>query len=1407
MLRSTVFKRVLLSVLSFQIATAPLLAYPHTGQVSLQVLEAEEFQKIIQQSEQIPAGQPRGSFGPDRYLLLEQEAHVVTRVGRAFGIFSSAVERDIEYHRGRVHQVGQLRDKIKARLGDQKFEKPCAGFADVKLSPPAILGNLVEHLNGDGVNGTPGFVWEFKDNPKALACIQERVQDVLWDWNRQVVDLWEVRKSLDAVPNVTQASAREAGRYYNWWTTSVNVVNKNGDEQFAKIPLKNTADHHSIDDRNSYSCPQGDSCQFEIVSRKNVKLNSFHIPVKSITTFGPYVVWVHNDSYDKETGIQYFSFLDLSTYSASIGRADIPVFRLPIHTGEEVTSLAVQNKSLIMNGKSSVIVEAFMAASEMQQISYNITSNLVSPEDVAKVLPYIDAVTAVFDKTMTANIADAASDQAAGARAIPMLNDLGKSLKDQILNDKRFMAFVKGKKTDLNAQEVTNLSSSMKTLMGKYTDGLLKSEVLQKRMAANAKRSAYSRELKGKLDKFFRALMVPSPNASLKIKRALVAVGVYRNMTQGKAWQFLVDRPWLYGAAVATGIGYAANPEAFMKVAEAGLAVGNGILDYTKFAVMGVAQSMVKGTYATFGPLVDWVYSHEPSAISRQYIDDGNWWRTLVGLSFYIPITLMSYWVPHTLFNLHHAYIDSRESGWSWNSKNFTLYMRKFVRDYYKRLGDDEMKRRKITQKNEQGEDQEITFTEEEKAEIEAFIEGRKTESKMRRQSSWTGRIMNWFRGADDDLAKATRSSEAAKRAADPGGKIKNIWAAVSYLSFSYPAMELTLGRWVQFWNWFAGMRYNTGSFLTLRDVGLKYNFPIFIYRVKPITGSVRLLFPDFFTTTVAKQDKKLTIPTALNGGTRTWQMRDMIWLKESLFGKPAAMKEAEDDLLREMTASEVKSVTEEFEKEILGVEEEVQKVAFAAALRRLPEFITDKDVLLKIFTDKPFQSVAEKRIRELPSEVRTFIRLYFEEIYGATMGEYLKAVIQREDPNFLSSTEGAGMTLAELKARLIQIRKENRENKSFNFSGGDAAVLAERVTKDNELFKQVAAQARKGDWSIQNFIMNRKFHVIGDMDPKQNPSMERYADVKDRMASPNALSRAIRAEISKLLITFPLNLAFKLALTAGIFEGAFKPIQEHFLGPNSVFYLSRDSFYMTMLAGFVMGMMADAWVKLQTDSRQDALGDFGAIPKGEDAQKGIWSWFVKQFKAKNNSVGANWKYANKIAFWNFPAALTNMALFYGMFSGRLDFSFILAGYALTFGTPLNALAYKIDQAFERAAEYAARGVKDERWLAHPGLQALISAEKQRYRNRFQLLADIYLNIAGNWQTTVEMLPTSYGPRGFARALFGGPLLEEAIVEKILHPVKNLVKKVPVVDHVVNKLADGCEYLLTNGNVDLRLKK
>ncbi len=1393
---STFFQRALLITLSFQMALTPTLAYAHNSQEpGLPEIEASEFSALIESSAKIPAGQPRGSFAPDRFLLLEQEAHVVNRMGRAFGVFSNAAERDLNKHFERLDQAREIENKVRGLLAGAKIEKPCAPFMnDARMNPVTVLTNIVNHLNSDYPKSTPNFVWESRQNPTELACLEERVSDVVGDWNRRVYDLWETRANLDDVPNVTQAPAREAKRFYNWWNLTVKVKSKSGDEQLADLRTKNTADKHSIDDANAYNCNNGDSCQFDLNAGSRV-LNSFHVPVRAITTFGPYVVFVHNDSFDKETGTQYLSFVDLATYGASIGHAVIPIFRLPLPTGEEVTSLSVRNKMLVLNGKSQVIVEGFMAASALQQMAFNITNNVTEPNDIAAIMPYIDGLQTTFQKVVADALQDARQGDAGVGQIQISLTDLGTNLRDQILSDKALNQFANGKKASLDPDEVENLSQQMKVSLEKYTEGLLKTQTLRTRMDQNAKRMTYSRSLNGKLEQFFKRIMVPSPNASLKIQRALVLVGAYRSMNQGKAWQFAVDRPWLHPTLLAAGMLLAVSPDTFVHVAEAGLALGNGIFDYSKFALFGLSEAILKGSYATFGPLVD-----GGSAFMKQYVSDGNWSKTLIGLSVFIPTILSCYYVPHLIFNLHHMLVDYRKPTW----KGFVDHQRQFVREYYERLADDEAKRRQVGILKAEGTDAPM-FSAEEEREIQEFIAGRELENKNRRDGSVIRRFLRVFKRQNADLQNASANSSAVQAGADRT-KIKGIWSALASVTFSYPAMELTLGHWARFWNWFSGSRYSMIGFLTLRDVGLKYNFPVFI-RPKPVTSAVRILYPDFFTTVVAKRGPELTIPTALNGGTRMWGVRDMVWLKEVLFGKPSQMREAEDDLAREMTLAEVKGMTEEFENEILSVEDAVHKEAFESALRRLPDFVSDKKTLLKLFTEKPLSSVVEKRVRELPSEVRTFLRLYFEEVYGATMSEYMKSILQREDATWNAEVDGAGLSLVALKQKLIEVRRENRERKSYGLNRADALMIARRFTADNTLFDRVSTQARKGELSIHNFIMNRKFNVLGDMDPKQNPSMKRYAVVQERLASPNALSRAVRAEISKLLVTFPLNLAFKLVLSAGIFEGAFKPIQDEMLGPNSIYYFSRDTFYMTMCAGFVIGMMADAWVKLQMDARQDEMGDFGAIPKGEDAERGIWHWFIKQFNAKNNSVLGNWHNSNSIAFWNFPAALANMGLFYYLFSGRLDLSFILAGYAMAFGTPLSAFYYKLDQAFERAVEYAARGVKDEKWMAHPDIQQLISKDKQRYRNRFQYLLDTYLNVQGNWQNAVEVIPTSYGPRGFARALFGGSLLEETIVEKLLHPAKELVKNVPVVNSVVEQIANGCEYLLTNGNVDLRLKK
>lgn len=260
--------------------------------------------------------------------------------------------------------------------------------------------------------------------------------------------------------------------------------------------------------------------------------------------------------------------------------------------------------------------------------------------------------------------------------------------------------------------------------------------------------------------------------------------------------------------------------------------------------------------------------------------------------------------------------------------------------------------------------------------------------------------------------------------------------------------------------------------------------------------------------------------------------------------------------------------------------------------------------------------------------------------------------------------------------------------------------------------------------------------------------------------------------------------------------------------GENSIGYFSITAWYMMFASLFAMGMMADAWMKLQQDERQDKLGDFGAVPRGEDAEKSFFSWYRKQFNAKNNSVFANYANSAQIVFWNLPAALFNIGLFYTAFSGRLDLSLLIAGFAFTFLTPLNGISQKLDQAFERAVEYSARGIKDESWMAHPEVQAMVASEKQKYRNRFQLLFDAYGNVIGNLTQNIEFVKTSYGTRGFMRALYGGYLLEETLIDKVLKPAAAVTQNVPVLGAIVQQISDSCTSILSNGNTDLtRLRK
>ena len=1369
----------------------PALVYAHTGPVSEQ--QAETFGKFLKDIEAstVP-GQPRGAHAPDRFLLLEQAVVSRNYVGRSFSFFSNAVERELEEHRSRIDRARKILRTVTAlRNAQDEARNACVSYTgDSALSYESVEAAVVAHVNNGRLKDTPLFVWEAKNDAGRLACLEERVRSVIYEWNYKISNLNQVRDTLTEVPNVTLAPEKERNIFVNWWDVTVKVLDREDGSVVENLDLHKTADGHSIAGANAFGCANGDSCRFTL-SSKGRALNQFHLPAQAIATLGPYLVFVHENSYDAEGGIQYLSFLDLSTYGASIGNSDIPVFRLPIVADAPVKSLKVESQNLVLDSGRKIPLEKFMLASEIQQVAFNISANLVDPDSLVTIVPYIDSLQTMMTKVMSDELADARGENAQIGQAKVLFETLGKNLINEVKADRRFADYASGLK--LSPEELKGLPDVLQKALSSYSAGVNKSSVLGQRLTNVAKRVSNSRLMRTKLQSFFNRITSPVPNGSLKVKRALVMVGMARDVNRGGAfWRFLMDRPWLNSMIMVAGLTAAASPEAAMTIANEGLAIGAGIYDYLKFALVGIAEAASTGAAATFGPFVDL-----GSTISKQYIADGHLYKTAVGLAFFVPTILSIYFIPHLIFNLHKIFVDSRKPDW----QGFVRHQREFMREYYQRLADDEAKRRQMTTENQR----EVAFTSEELTEIMDFVNDRRANSPAFQNPGFIGRSWRHTVQTFKKLKAAVSRSPAIQD--QDQERVQGVWSAVLSVALSYPAMELTLSRWARFWNWFAGTRYTSFGFLTLRDLGLKYNLPIFV-RAKPITTAVRLAYPDFFSTAVAQRGPKLTIPTELNGGMRGWGMRDLLWIKEALLGRSSAAMAQEEDVIRELNAAEFKELAENFESSVAETEDAVFKVAFNAGLKHLAEFVGDRKELLQIYTQQPLKSVVERRMMDLPIQVRTFLRLFFERVYQQTMTEYLSKTLEANGawPEEMNGPEQA--SLKQLKAMTINL-KARRANPSapFTFHPEQAAQIAERVASSQSLYEETAKQARKGEFSLRNFALNRKYGVLADMDPEQNGSMKRFSTVQERMKSPNALSRAVRAEISKLLVTFPLNLSLKMLLAAGIFEGAFKPIQDEMLGPNSIFYLSRDSFYMMFASSFTIGMMADAWMKVQTDARQDEMGDFGLVPKGEDSENGFMRWYWKQFQAENNSLISNWAFSNRLSFWNMPAALVNMGLFYYLFSGRLDLSYLLGGYVMAFGTPASALGMKIDQAFERSSEYAARGIKDERWLAHPLVQEVVSKEKQYYRNRFQLLNDVFSNVVGNWLGNTEVVKTSYGTRGLMRAVFGGPLLEESIVKNLLVPLKTSTAAIPVVGSVASAVADACEHLLTNGNVDLNLRK
>lgn len=1389
--------------------------------IDLDKLMSEDFAKAqdLDQKwgklDELPAGQPRGSIAADRFLLLEQtvlpkELPVVSRFGGQIL---------------RLHKLAVLIGRVDKYLKLIEQGKPEARtFEDLDpkdipaLSKAEIEKAIMEYIATGRKADTPYFVWLRRLDQQQLAALRYSMVEMFNGWQRD--------RAMN-MANYTKADTSRRVRAVNWWDTNIAV--KDGERVTKILPLSDTARYRSLSGKAPYFCAD-EVCTFDITYRNEI-LHKFGIPTKVVAAYGQFLIFAHRDSYDAPTGTQFLSFIDLETYGTALGNEDLPVFRMPVKTERPITSLEIRDGKLILNGTHWLDKDILQDASDLQQMAFNLTSNLVDPREWTATLPMVDAFRDQVRRIMEHTVADAASEYDGLKKTEVLMGQLGKDLQKQI----EATAAIKPTKPSTTPDNLdaakgdAKLDASLKAVQT-YHERVKQSGIIAERMEKVTTRVGDSRKLKGRVSLLMAKLLSPKPWASQKIKEAIGVHVVKRGdllpSQRGVIGNFM-DRPFLNLGVIAASAMAVFMPDSFHQLMSAGLGVGSSVLDYMIFALRGIGESLLVGTDRTFAAL------YEPvKAIGDQYIYNGNWYRTLIGLAAFVPTIFSIYYLSHWSFNFHKYKEDMRNG----KAKNFIEQQSLAKYEALKRQADEDAIKHTgevavLDAEDKAGVDQWLKDRREGKHKppkkfgwFARHILGKKadpaeaaSEDKMIARTAIAERV-----GEAVEAADAADKSEAVKDAGRlETGEFKTFWAAAKHFAFTGMASyETTLHRWASFWNWYAGWRFCSVGFKGARVC--KTNIPLMI-SPKPVMFSARVLYPDLFSTVVAKRKGQLVVPSVVNGGLRKRSWHDFV----DIFSKRAA--EAARAKVQGSTAEQIRNL-KRFEDKIIDVESEIVKVAFNESLAALAKFVTNKKDIALIFGADPINSISSGQIKDLSFASQTFLRAHFESIYDRAMHKYMEELVAAEGTAApvsaadIDRAEAAGATdqaeiertagglkgetgdatLAELKKAFV---KNNVLADDHKFDLERAKSIATDVANDGAHRIVAVEAARKGRLSLGNTLRNAKYNIVGNLDPQQNPSMERWRVVHSRLQSPGALGRAVRSEISKLLVTFPLDLAMKMFLAAGITEGVLKPIQEEFWGPNSTAYLSHTSFYMLMASGFAMGMMADAWLKVQMDQRQDDMGEFGQIPKGEDAVRGLTRWWTKNFFAPANSMWANYVFNNKIVFWNLPAALFNISLFYYMFSGRIDLSLLVAGYVVVFSTPLYAIHTKLDQAFERAVHFAARGLKKESWLGDPRVQEVMLKEQQQMRNRYTFWHDFFTGIEGNWTTAVEMIPTSLGPRGFARAIFGGKLIEEMIVEGVLDPAKAATANLPGVGPAVSALAKACEHVLTYGNDDIILRK
>ena len=1132
-------------------------------------------------------------------------------------------------------------------------------------------------------------------------------------------------------------------------------------------------------------------------------IHRFDIPLArpgQVMISGGHLVFIGENSFSPEKSVQILGLIDLDYFKNALGRTPVPIFKLPIATTTPLYLTRPEGDGILL-GSEVLSSQAMNFFSHQQILFWNVAVNLLDPQLLPSATDMVQNFMRYWDRASAMGKRDLAGEFGITKKQIvdELLDNVEDDLRQHLeffnrrqllqAQEQKFIrdypALGKQLKDDLELIQGQELKDVVAGPLRRFKQSWLESSLyadLMKKVDSNLQAQ---RKLSARLRMIWHRLTIARPYGGQTVLQALgMMAGALKHPWGQKSWmawksgaQTLLKHPYVrtgVGLAAASVVGEFLFPEAFGQYLQATF---NTIQDfaqntYTKaYDIAYLAKMAIHDSSLGANPAVSW----------ERYFSDG---RTMMGVGFMAAIGMAVVFIPHLIINLYHLAKDLQQSDLltydeeltnllgpklTWRKK-FILAQNKVQQEYLKLMAQAVLR----IDQFEQRENDRLNPEDQLKV---AFLATYGLGPERGTTPAYQHKFSAWFSRWGGKLKSTFKNTSLAK-----GGtaRISSMRQALGSFICSWATLTRTIKAYTAFW-W--------DGYFTARNFVPFLTFNPKKFVISPFQAGALLWFPKYYGVAMSGYKKNVsTIPTKLNGGKQNMGEFSARLLSK-LVGKRVETlpPKVQQQIIAVFNFTGIPylvgtkehiALLEKFEAQIIPAERYLQQAVLNKALDALLEFSNNPQELLKLIEEGGVQRITDAS-HLMTARSRAFFQTYYAALMEKATYTFLHHLAEKHDLDVAEE-----MDLDLLKDRLAEVTTQIKLNKS----SADEIV---RQAASEDLANYAKQVATKTYYAYQRWSQRLSYAVLEGFDLDQNSHLQRVATVRRQMDKPDAMARAVRASISTILIDQPMYLILTFITLAGITDGILNPVSQEAWGDNSFFYLSRYVFYNSFLMGVIMSFVGDAGTKLMQDVQHDQ--DFNVAPDGKFRKKSFLAYYLKFFKADNNTLLQNQWHFTRIMWINMKAALINFTLVGLLTMGRMDLDVYIVSYLMSYCTPFSGLAYKLEQSFELATGYYLKDIPPRlrgNMTVQQMLQKVLGFKRATYNFFYQFYDDIVGLVMANFET---MSTERFGRRTLSKIITGGTTFTQ-FTAQLLEKAAQHTGKVPGLPTVLRT----CEKLFTN---------